>query len=52
MTTEEIVAQLEPWLAKHRRPAWKPIFQEGDGPPTASKFSKRARFRTIAEIRG
>ena len=39
MTTEEIVTQLEPWLAKQRRPAWKPVLQDGDGPPTSSKFS-------------
>jgi uncharacterized protein YwqG len=39
MTTEEIVKKLEPWLAKHRRPAWKPVVEDGDGPATASKFS-------------
>jgi SAM-dependent methyltransferase len=38
MTTEEIVKKLEPWLAKHRRPAWKPVVQGGDGPATAPKF--------------
>jgi uncharacterized protein YwqG len=41
MTTDEIIKKLEPWLAKHRRPAWKPVVEEGDGPPTASKFSGR-----------
>ena len=38
MTTEEIVKKLEPWLARHRRPAWKPVVEDGDGPATASKF--------------
>jgi uncharacterized protein YwqG len=39
MTGDRIAAQLEPWLAKHRRPAWKPVLQDGDGPATVSKFS-------------
>jgi uncharacterized protein YwqG len=39
MTTEEIVQHLEPWLAKQRRPAWKPVVQDGDGPVAASKFA-------------
>jgi hypothetical protein len=38
MTTDEIVKKLEPWRAGHRRPAWKPVVEDGDGPPTASKF--------------
>jgi uncharacterized protein YwqG len=38
MTTEEILKTLEPWLAKHRRPAWKPIVEEGHGPAAVSKF--------------
>ncbi len=38
MKTEEIVNRLEPWLTKHRRPAWKPIVKVGDGPATLSKF--------------
>jgi uncharacterized protein YwqG len=38
MTTEEIIRTLEPWLAKNRRLAWKPITEDGDGPVTASKF--------------
>lgn len=38
MQTEEIVRSLEPWRARHRRPAWKPVVEEGDGPATASKF--------------
>jgi hypothetical protein len=29
---------LEPWLARHRRPAWKPVVEPGDGSPTAPKF--------------
>src|SRR5262245_39010278 len=39
MTAEEIIQKLEPWLAKHRRPAWKPIVEDGDGLATVSKFS-------------
>jgi hypothetical protein len=39
MTTEEIVRKLEPWLARHRRPAWRPVVEDGDGPAIASKFS-------------
>jgi hypothetical protein len=39
MTTKEIVTKLEPWLAKHRRPGWKPVVVDGDGPATASRFS-------------
>jgi uncharacterized protein YwqG len=38
MTTEQIVEKLEPWLARHRRPAWKPVVEDGDGPAAASKF--------------
>jgi hypothetical protein len=38
MTTEEIIKKLEPWLAKHRSPAWRPVVEDGDGPATASKF--------------
>jgi uncharacterized protein YwqG len=38
MTAEEIVEKLEPWVARHRRPAWRPVVEDGDGPPTASKF--------------
>src|SRR5262245_52147353 len=38
MTTDQIIERLEPWLAKHRRPAWRPVVKEGDGPATASKF--------------
>jgi uncharacterized protein YwqG len=38
MTTDQKIKRLEPWLAKHRRPAWRPVVKEGDGPATASKF--------------
>jgi hypothetical protein len=38
MQTEEIVTNLEPWLARHRRLVWKPVVAEGDGPTAASKF--------------
>lgn len=38
MKVEEIVNKLEPWRARHRRPAWKPVVEAGDGPATASKF--------------
>jgi uncharacterized protein YwqG len=39
MTTDEIVRQLEPWRARHRRPAFRPITKDGDASATASKFS-------------
>jgi uncharacterized protein YwqG len=38
MKADEMVERLEPWLAKHRRAAWKPIVEEGDGPAKVSKF--------------
>ncbi len=38
MKVDEIVERLGLWLAKQRRRAWKPIVEEGDGPPTVSKF--------------
>lgn len=38
MTSGEIAKLLGPWLAKQRRPAWRPLAQDGDGPPTAPKF--------------
>jgi hypothetical protein len=38
MTTDQIVEKLEPSVARHRRPAWKPLVDDGDGPATASKF--------------
>lgn len=38
MTADEVLAALAPWIAKHERPAWKPVTEEGDGPPSASKF--------------
>lgn|GEM_PF-3382986 len=39
METKEILQKLEPWREKHRRPAWKPIVEDGDGPTTSSKFA-------------
>ncbi len=39
MTTKEIVRALAPWVAKQRRPAWKPVVEDSDGPPAASKFA-------------
>ena len=36
--TAAIVRELAPWRDKHRRPAWKPIVEPGDGSVTASKF--------------
>jgi uncharacterized protein YwqG len=38
MTTDQIIEKLKPWLARHLRPAWRPVTEDGDGPPTASKF--------------
>ncbi|QDU19051.1 DUF1963 domain-containing protein [Urbifossiella limnaea] len=38
MQADEIVATLEPWRARNRRPAWTPVVEAGDGPATASKF--------------
>jgi hypothetical protein len=38
MQRDEIIKKLEPWLARNRRPAWKPVAEPGDGPHTASKF--------------
>ena len=38
METKAIIDQLEPWRAKHRRPAWKPVVEDGDDPAWASKF--------------
>jgi uncharacterized protein YwqG len=38
MTPEEIVTKLEPWLARQRRPAWKPVVEEGDDSVAGSKF--------------
>ena len=38
MKIHEIVKMLQPWLVKHRRPAWKPTVVEGDGSATTSKF--------------
>jgi hypothetical protein len=30
---------LAPWFARHRRECWLPVVEDGDGDPTASKFS-------------
>jgi uncharacterized protein YwqG len=38
MTYEEIIQSFEPWRDRHRRPSWRPVVEEGDGPPSASKF--------------
>jgi hypothetical protein len=32
------LAALAPWRERHRRTAWKPKAEDGDGPPRASKF--------------
>jgi uncharacterized protein (TIGR02996 family) len=37
-TVERVTTALEPWLAKHRRPAWDPIVAVGDDTVTGSKF--------------
>jgi uncharacterized protein YwqG len=37
--TDDVVRQLEPWRAKYRRAAWKPVVRAEDGPTTESKFS-------------
>jgi uncharacterized protein YwqG len=38
MSTDDIIEKLEPWLARHRRLAWKPVVKDGDGPASSSKF--------------
>lgn len=38
MNGKEIAEKLEPWLAKQRRAAWRPIVELGDGPADAPKF--------------
>jgi uncharacterized protein YwqG len=38
MTIEEIVQRLEPWLARQRRAAWKPVVAQGEDIATGSKF--------------
>ncbi len=38
MTPHEVIIALAPWLNKQRRPAWKPIVENGDASPIASKF--------------
>lgn len=37
-TTEQVLAKLEPWRAKHTRSAWKPIVEVGESSATSSKF--------------
>lgn len=32
MTVDEVLKRLEPWRARHRRPAWDPVVEEGDVP--------------------
>jgi hypothetical protein len=36
---DEVLRQLVPWRKAHKRPAWKPVTEPGDGSPRASKFS-------------
>ena len=36
---ERLQEALGPWLVRHRRPAWHPVCEEGDGPLTASRFA-------------
>jgi uncharacterized protein (TIGR02996 family) len=38
-TADRVAKALQPWLVKYARPAWKPVVEDEDGPPTASKFS-------------
>ena len=38
MTKQEVLTALQPWIARQRRQAWKPVVQGGNGPTTASKF--------------
>src|ERR1700694_2713896 len=39
MNTEDVLQKLSPWREKHQRVAWKPIVEDGDGAPSASKFA-------------
>lgn len=39
MTSEELIQRLEPWRERCKRPAWKPITQDGEIALTASKFA-------------
>jgi hypothetical protein len=41
VTTDEIIKKLEPWLTKHRRPAWKPVVEDGDGLQRRRSFPGR-----------
>ncbi len=38
MKSEDILQKLDPWRQKHRRAAWKPVVEDGDGSPLSSKF--------------
>jgi uncharacterized protein YwqG len=38
MILDDITTALQPWLTKQRHPAWKPVVENGDSGPTASKF--------------
>lgn len=38
MKPGEIIKALDPWRRRVTRPAWTPVVEEADGPPTASKF--------------
>ena len=38
MDVAEIVARLEPWRARHRRPAWRPRVIDGESGSAGSKF--------------
>ena len=36
---------LEPWRAKHARPAWRPVTELGEGPVAGSRFGGRPALR-------
>src|SRR6476661_8618944 len=35
---ERLREAMRPWLERHTRPTWRPIVEEADSPPTASRF--------------
>lgn len=39
---DEVLAVLRPWVAAHRRPAWRPLVAPGEPTATRSKFCGRA----------
>jgi hypothetical protein len=39
METEQIIEQLRPWLNRHKRMAWLPDVEHGDGLIAVSKFA-------------